>query len=248
MRERRPRHAPSGPDLTATTFHAEGDPAFVVRDQRVVQCIFYADTPTGDLPAAYARCAHRLLTPHGLELRLPDPTATCIPLAGLSRDFDDREETATALLGRAKEARDEGDRLLPVIFCRLGEGVNGAGETFPRPCHARPQWDPGERYVLLYVNHPSADAATLLHEIGHAAGQSIHDEWGIGSPDERYSVMGSPGHVGALFDGTEGEKNKDDMRHGKWARNTLYRPLVEKIAAAPWTVAEADCRLPPLRI
>ncbi|MFO0619264.1 MAG: hypothetical protein U0414_42140 [Polyangiaceae bacterium] len=243
MGDKDKRKVAAAPNAKVKAFHPEGDPDFVVREKRIVQCVFYAYNSPGMVATQYATRANGLLEEHGMELRLFKPNGSCIDVPGVWGDYDNTPETALGMLRRAKREHDPGPKFLPIIFCSIKKDEDGAGETFPRPTNEKPSSTPAERYILLYANRPSGDFVTLLHEIGHAAGQSGHDEWGIGNPDERYSVMGTPAKVGGLFMGEDGEKNRQDMQHGKWARNTLYKPLVEKIAAAPWTLKAEDCQL-----
>ncbi|MFO0555577.1 MAG: hypothetical protein U0271_44780 [Polyangiaceae bacterium] len=243
------RNVTAPPNAKVKATHPDPDPDFILPEARVVQCVFYSYNDPGIVPRSYAQVADRLLQEHGLELRLYKSNGACISIPGGQwSDFNDDAQIAAAMVARAKKEVDPGSKFLPVIFCSIVKESNGTGETFPRPTNEKPTSTPGERYILLYVNRPSGDLVTLLHEIGHAAGHraadgDIHDEWGIGNPDGRYSVMGTPGKVGGLFMGEDGAKNKHDMDNGRWARNTIYRPLVEKIAAAPWTVKASDCQL-----
>jgi hypothetical protein len=182
--------------------------------------------------SAYARKARTLLLPHRIDIRAYPGLPTVLGEHELIIDWsgpitlhDHKEQIMTMSQKLAETPSDA----LPVILCTITDSVDDNGETLEHG---------GRPFVLVYGNHPSADAVTLLHEIGHAAGCTNHPPWGLGRPDKHYSFMATP----AKLNSKELEMIKDPAYY----RNTIFKPDVGKLAAAKFSVPAGLCFYPPL--
>jgi hypothetical protein len=218
---------------------ASDDADYKSVSSRILQIVVYSTKNATDgavLFSSYARKARNLLLPHRLDLRASLGLPSLIGDSMYVIDWDatitlhDHKEQIMTLSQKLSKAPDDA---LPVIMCKIDDSVGDNGETM--------SFD-GRKFVLLYVNHPSADSVTMLHEIGHAANCTNHPPWGLGRADKHYSFMATPAEFKPGSD--ELAKTKDPA----YFRNTIFKSDVMKLALAPFSVPYGLCSYPPLFI
>jgi len=80
-----------------------------------------------------------------------------------------------AAIGLAEKLVPQTTNRLSVFFCKTTAAECSPGQTCASSPHGTTPQIKGRPYVFINVANPKADAGTLLHEIGHAAGVQVRD-------------------------------------------------------------------------
>jgi len=193
---------------------------------KVVQCAFYYETSQGDgmfSAGVLARKANELLLPHNMELRVyRELRGLSVP--GLTLTYDQKiysgtEDETASIFKVAKAVYDPPRNILPVIFCTIAS-VGTAGSTKTVVAEDR-------KVVLIFMNTPSSDDVTLLHEIGHAAGRE-HVIWKKNGTLE--NILCTPFDLAV-----------SDV--GKFPRGAMTPEDVKAFDSAPFAVKVNECSL-----
>jgi hypothetical protein len=200
---------------------------------KILQCVFYYETSGGDgglLSYTLASRANALLVSHRLELRV-HPRVRGVFGGGdflFSYDqqiFSGTDDETASIFAAAKSVYNPPDDRLAVIFCRLAAGGT-AGSTSTIPLSGP------NKVVLIFINNPNADAVTLLHEIGHAAGLN-HVPW---QKDTTKAAPDAQNFMCTYGDLTDAEASL-------YSRSVIPRDSVVALGNAPFAIRPQDCSL-----
>lgn len=203
---------------------------------RILQIYVYTTRSaqhTTSILSTYARKARSLLLPHRMDLRawpkLPSVLGSGELIIEWSEPISlpDHKEQIVTMSQKVYETPADA---LPVILCTMSSAVDDNGQHMVFA---------GRSFVLIYGNKPSADAVTLLHEIGHAAGCK-HEPWGLGRPDKQYNFMATPAEFAPE------SKELAMTKESGYYRNAIFEPNARRLETAKFSVETTYCSYPPL--
>jgi len=173
--------------------------------KKIVHCrLLYAknilETSRDELCLNYGNTATAILRKHDLGFAMSEDDAPIdfnrlVDINDIAQQIDDFNEIRSGIDLRWRQATPSlpsNGSIIPIVLvkCKEKTGANEAWRgkfvEYPQPPESP---DASRNFILLDAEHPNrTDWATLIHEVGHAAGMKMHAVVGP-SPSPPFDIM-----------------------------------------------------------